>query len=227
MTILALEFSSAQRSVAIAYKDGVTEAIETGGQGTNAFGLIEKALMEARLERSRVDAIAVGLGPGSYTGIRVALAVAQGWQVASRPGSVQLLGVSSADGIAARAQAENIRGRINIVIDAQRHEFYLAVYELADGGWKEIEPLRILSRAEVELRARAKEILVGPEISRWFPGARNVHPRAAKLAQMALSRNDFVTGEALVPIYLRETNYVKVSPPVEGAPAKKVQGREA
>ena len=90
MTILALEFSSSQRSVAVA-RDGqvLAEAATAGGREMNAFSLIERVLAEARLGRDQIDCLAVGLGPGSYTGIRVALAIAQGWQLA-RP--IRLLG---------------------------------------------------------------------------------------------------------------------------------------
>ena len=77
--------------------------------------------------------IAVGLGPGSYTGIRVAISMAQGWQLAR---GVKLLGVSSAECLAAQAQAEKIFGRVNVVIDAQRNEFYLATYEISPRGWQ-------------------------------------------------------------------------------------------
>ena len=156
--------------------------------------MIEKALAEAGLEREQIDVIAVGLGPGSYTGIRVALSVAQGWQLASRNGGTKLLGVSSAECVAAQAQAEKISGRVNVVIDAQRNEFYLAAYEISAAGWREIEPLRIVTRAEVESRAGADEILIGPEVTRWFPNGRMVFPRAAMLGQLALSRSDFVAG---------------------------------
>ena len=93
--------------------------------------------------------IAVGLGPGSYTGIRAAIAVAQGWQLAR---GVKLLGVSSAECLAAQAQAEKIFGRVNVVIDAQRGEFYLATWEISDGGGKEISPLKIVPATEVAAR---------------------------------------------------------------------------
>ena len=190
----------------------ICEAIETGGQNTRAFSMIEKVLAEAKIEREQIDVIAVGLGPGSYTGIRVALSVAQGWQLASRDGGTKLLGVSSAECVAAQAQAEKISGRVNVVIDAQRNEFYLAAYEISAAGRKEIEPLRIVTRVEVESRAGANEILIGPDVTRWFPNGRMVFPRAAVLGQLALSRSDFVAGDKLEPIYLRETNFVKAPP---------------
>ena len=95
MTILALEFSSGQRSVAVVRRHAgdasfaVSEAVETGAGGTTrAFAMIQSALREAQLEREQIEVLAVGLGPGSYTGIRVALSIAQGWQLA---GGVKLL----------------------------------------------------------------------------------------------------------------------------------------
>jgi tRNA threonylcarbamoyladenosine biosynthesis protein TsaB len=218
MTILALEFSSGQRSVAVVRRRAgdasfvASEAVETGAGGTRAFGMIEDALREAGLERGQIEVIAVGLGPGSYTGIRVALSVAQGWQLASPDGGMKLLGISSAECVAAQAQAEKISGRVNVVIDAQRNEFYLATYDISAAGWKEVGTLRILTRAEVELRTGANELLIGPEVTRWFPNGRMVFPRAAMLGQLALNRNDFAAGNKLEPIYLRETNFVKAPP---------------
>src|SRR5277367_6411013 len=108
MTILALEFSSSQRSVAVARGgDVLAEASETGGHGTNAFGMIEKVLASAKIGRAEIGCLAIGLGPGSYTGVRVALSIAQGWQLAT---GVKLLGLGSTECLASQAQAEKIFG---------------------------------------------------------------------------------------------------------------------
>ena len=109
--------------------------------------MIEQALAEAKIDREQIDMIAVGLGPGSYTGIRAAISLAQGWQLAR---GLKLLGVSSAEAIAAQAWAEKIFGRVNTVIDAQRNELYLATYEINPDGWREIAPLKILSLTAVQ-----------------------------------------------------------------------------
>ena len=224
MTILALEFSSGQRSVAVVRRGAgdasfvASEVVETGAGGTRAFGMIEDALREAGLEREQIEVLAIGRGPGSYTGIRVALSVAQGWQLAARQGEVKLLGVSSAECVAAQAQAEKISGCVSVVIDAQRNEFYLASYEISAAVRKEVGPLRIVTRAGVESRAGAKEILIGPEVTRWFPNGRMVFPRAAMLGQLALNRNDFAASNQLEPIYLRETNFVKAPAGLRIAP---------
>lgn len=205
MTILALEFSSERRSVALA-RDGqvLAEAVEqSGGRGTNAFGLIETVLSTARVSRDEIGVLAVGLGPGSYTGIRAAIAIAQGWQLAT---GAKLLGVSSAEALAAQAQTENLRGVVNVVIDAQRGEFYLAKWEVMAAGRTEIAPLKIVSAAELAANSAAGEICLGPAADKVM------FPSATTIAQLASSRTEFVAAEELVPIYLRETTFVKAPP---------------
>jgi tRNA threonylcarbamoyl adenosine modification protein YeaZ len=209
MTILALEFSSAQRSVALA-RDGsvLAETSGSGGRETRAFGMIEKILASAKTGRDEVECLAVGLGPGSYTGIRAALSIAQGWQLAT---GVKLLGIGSAEVLAAQAQAGKIFGRVNVVIDAQRGEFYLAAYEISAGGIKELAPLKIAAASEVGSRARAGEILIGSEAARRFVAGNILLPQAAMLAELAAGRDNFTAGEKLEPVYLREADFVKVS----------------
>ena len=172
--------------------------------------MIEEALRDAKLEREQIDCLALGLGPGSYTGIRSAISIAQGWQLA-RP--IKLLGVSSAEAIATQAQAEGATGRVHVIVDAQRGEFYLASYDLAPSGQRETEPLQIVSATEVSQRADGGGTLIGPEVTRWFPAGKTVFPRAATLGQLALARTDFISGEKMEPIYLRETQFVKAPPP--------------
>lgn len=211
MKILALEFSSTQRSVAV-LTDGFVRgvAIQTGGRATQAFHLIERALAESQLEREQIECLAIGLGPGSYTGIRAAIALAQGWQLAR---DIRILGISSVECLAAEAQRQNCFGKINIVIDAQRKEFYLAGYEVSETVRLEVEPLRVASLGEVEAGMNAGKMVVGPEVSRWFPVGREIFPSAAALGQLAVNRTEYVSGERLEPIYLRETQFVKASPP--------------
>jgi tRNA threonylcarbamoyl adenosine modification protein YeaZ len=211
MTILALEFSSPQRSVAISRNGNVlAEAVENGGRNTAAFGMIEKVLGDAKIEREEVDAIVVGLGPGSYTGIRSAIAISQGWQLVCE---LKLIGCSSMEAIAAQAQAEKIFGRVNIAIDAQRNEFYLATYEISAADWKELEPLRIVPLTEIQSLVDGKQILIGPEVSGLFPLTKTIFPTAAALTRMTTAKCDAVPGEKLEPIYLRETNFVKTPRP--------------
>src|SRR5438270_13510688 len=118
MKILAVEFSSEQRSIAV-LMDGIVRAtaMEVATREAHSFDLIERALKEAGVEREEVERLAIGLGPGSYAGIRSAIALAQGWQLA-RP--VKLLGVSSVECLAAEAKEKGWFGTVNIIVDAQR-----------------------------------------------------------------------------------------------------------
>jgi tRNA threonylcarbamoyl adenosine modification protein YeaZ len=248
MKILALEFSSAQRSVAAwsgppnnsvagksnnedigakSCRDGIAsrekgpptehrstrqlaEVVETGVGATGALTMIDEVLRNLGWEREQIECLAIGLGPGSYTGIRGSIALAQGWQLAC---GVRLLGISSAECLAWQARAEGLAGPVNIVIDAQRGEFYVARYELGAAGCREIAPLRLVTRAEVDERDQAGEVLIGPGIKRWFPTGWVMFPSAAVLAGRAAGRNDFAAGETIKPIYLRETTFVKAPPP--------------
>lgn len=212
MKILALDFSSPQRSVAVWNGSAVaSEVVDASpGRDMKPFALIETALRQAGLSREAIECLAIGLGPGSYTGIRVAVSLAQGWQLAT---GIKLLGLSSVEGIAVQAASVAGNSQFSVVIDAQRGEFYLASYEARDGGGlRETAPLRLATRAEVEERERAGELLVGPEVTRWLPNGKIVFPQAATLARLASPRTDFLPGEKLDPIYLRETTFVKAPP---------------
>jgi tRNA threonylcarbamoyl adenosine modification protein YeaZ len=236
MKILALEFSSTQRSVAVfnasangaplgrapvvvagvesplavAAPFGLLATAAESSSGTNALGLIDQALRAASIEREHIGCIVVGLGPGSYTGIRSAIALAQGWQLGQ---PVRLLGVSSAECLAAQAHGLGWTGRVCIVIDAQRNEFSLAEYELNATGWQPVGSLRLAGREQVEARLRSGATVAGPEIGQWFPEGRLLFPSAATLAQLAAGRSHFVPGDKLEPIYLREAQFTKAKPP--------------
>src|ERR1700683_2562764 len=158
MMLLAVEFSSETRSVAVVQGGGgssavlLGRAVETGLH--RALSLVEEALRQARCEREEIETIAVGLGPGSYTGIRGAIALAQGWQLGR---GVNVIGVSSVECLAAGAEEEKIYGPLNIIVDAQRSEYYLARYDISPGAWREGEALRLASLAEIEELARLRQ----------------------------------------------------------------------
>lgn len=210
MTILAVEFSSDQRSVAIARGGTViARAEETGGRTAHAFALIERVLAEAKLEREAIDCLVVGLGPGSYAGIRAAIALAQGWQLAT---GIRLLGISTVETMAAQAAARGETGRVSIAIDAQRNEFYLATYELSAGRREVITPLHIASLDEVTKASTGSRLLVWPELHARLPQAQVLSPDAAALARLADGCTNFVAGTDLTPIYLREVNFIKAPP---------------
>lgn len=172
------------------------------------LNMVERALAQAGWEREQIECIAIGLGPGSYTGIRAAIALAQGWSLGRE---VKLLGLSSAECLAAQAHQEGLRGETSVVVDAQRGEIYLAGYALEESGVREVSPLRIVPPAAFSTGTPGQ--FIGPEVNKWFSHGRVVFPRAAMLARLACSRRDYLPGEKMEPIYLRETTFVKAPPP--------------
>ena len=214
MIILALEFSSTRHGAAVL--DTLTgrrgaSALD-GGRAVLVTTLAESALDQAGVARDQVDCIAVGLGPGSYGGIRAAIAFAQGVQLARE---VRLAGISTAECLAAQVRAAGLGGRVHIVLDAQRREFYHAPCALDASGAPLAAPLRLASFDEVAALVQEGVILAGPDIDRWFPGQRVLLPDAATLADLAAQAAARGGGEsdALEPVYQRPPGFVKAPPP--------------
>ncbi len=204
MTCLALEFSSDCRSVAVAGGGEVrSEVVHEGTRRTPVFGLIESALEQAGVSRREVECLAVGLGPGSYTGIRVAISVAQGWQLGR---GIRTIGVNSLEALAVVA-ATALPGPVLLAVDAQRGEFAAAP---AESG-RLVGPVTLLTVEELRQRQESGWHLAGPEITAVFPEAKRLFPSASVVARLAMDR-EAVPAELLVPIYLREANFVKAPP---------------
>ncbi|MDA1274755.1 MAG: tRNA (adenosine(37)-N6)-threonylcarbamoyltransferase complex dimerization subunit type 1 TsaB [Verrucomicrobia bacterium] len=217
MTVLALEFSSSIRSAAV-LSGGVSVrsgtllgyASDHGKRSVTPLRLIEQALREAQIDRRTVDLLAIGLGPGSYTGIRSAIAVAQGWQLA-RP--IELAGIGTADCLAAQAQASGWFGTVGIVIDAQRAEYYFASYKITQEARERGHFLEIRNPAQTHEANEGEMIYAGPEVTKFFAKGRTLHPDARVLGEMAAQNAERVPADALIPIYLRETSFVKAPRP--------------
>lgn len=222
MIALALEFSSSERSVAALDWPNppaaeparvLSCAHERELRPARPFALLERALAEANVDPGAVECIVVGLGPGSYTGIRGAIAIAQGWQLAR---DIKLLGVSTMEALAWQAEKLGAKGTIHIAIDAQRNEFYVARYRIAGGVRERLESLRLATASEMREIAARDEHVAGPGLTRWFPNALELQPRADAVGLLAAGRNDFLPGEKLEPIYLREITFVKAAAPRQG-----------
>lgn len=189
MKILALEFSTHLRSAAF----GGREVIDESGKGSPI-----ELLRKLEVNPAEIEGIAIGLGPGSYTGIRSALALAQGLNLARNTAAA---GISSTDVIALGAIERGIAGEVEVVVDAQRGEVYSARYELTSTTFTQTHPLQILQRPQTNK-------IVGPEAKRWDPNGILVAPMATALERLA-RRAKFVSPELLEPIYLREPSFVK------------------
>jgi tRNA threonylcarbamoyladenosine biosynthesis protein TsaB len=164
-----------------------------------------------------VELWAVGLGPGSYTGIRVGIAAAKGFALAhGRP----LVGACSVEALALEHGAKH-PGAVAVIVDARRGEVY---FSLTVAG-KTTVPLQIIALDVLPEMVSQPALFLGPEIKRYepdiarrlghhvlFPPA-NVHPRAAWVGGLAERRfgKQGRGDEKVEPIYLRPTAYVKVT----------------
>lgn len=92
---------------------------------------IDQLLREAGATRADLACVAVGRGPGSFTGVRIAVATAKGMAAAL---GVALLGLSSLDAVAWSVWKAGTCGRLLVVADAMRREVYPVFYHLDDAG---------------------------------------------------------------------------------------------
>ena len=92
---------------------------------------VDAALSDAGASMADVDAILVGRGPGSFTGVRIGVSTAKGL---ARGANVPLRGVSTLDAVAWGAWRSGVRGRLGVAADAMRGEVYPALYELDGSG---------------------------------------------------------------------------------------------
>jgi tRNA threonylcarbamoyladenosine biosynthesis protein TsaB len=130
MNILALETSSEYCSVAL-WQDGtLSERCELVGQKHSELlmPMLDALLQDEGLRIKDVDGIAFGMGPGSFTGVRIACGVTQGLALGA---DLPVVGVCT---LQALAEASG-RSRVIAALDARMSELYLAVYELRDGVW--------------------------------------------------------------------------------------------
>ena len=89
------------------------------------------ALASAGLSMANVDAVLVGRGPGSFTGVRIGIATAKGLSCGlTRP----LYGASTLDATAWTAWLAGVRGTLGVVMDAMRGEVYPGIYTLDGDG---------------------------------------------------------------------------------------------
>jgi tRNA threonylcarbamoyladenosine biosynthesis protein TsaB len=141
MIVLGFDTSTPATAVALRLPDGrTTEARDDPpagahpGHATRLLELARNVLVGAGVAWSGIDRIAVGVGPGTFTGLRVGVATARGL---AQSLSVELVGVSSLRALAAAAlTAEGSHARhgaaVLAVIDARRGEAFAAAYELGE-----------------------------------------------------------------------------------------------
>ncbi len=208
MIVLAFEFSSPARAVAIVeVRDGhfsvLIELVDRDFRNRGAVGLVQDVLARASLKPEQIDRLAVGLGPGSYTGVRSAISIAQGWQLACGTPAV---GIGSMEILAATAFDLGWRETLTLAIDAQRTEVCTATYDLSGKAPSLLTPSTIAPAASL-----VGQSIAGPEASQWSTLGRELLPSAVLLARLGAGA-DPVPAEKLEPIYLRPVAFVKAPP---------------
>src|SRR5271166_6674975 len=143
MILLGFDTATPSTTVALRLADGqMTQARddpapgEHPGHATRLLALAHGLLAGAGVSWSAVERIAVGIGPGTFTGLRVGVATARGL---AQSLSAELVGVSSAQALALRAYAECEHRDVLAVIDARRGEAFAAAYRV--GGRRSITEL--------------------------------------------------------------------------------------
>ena len=127
MHVLGIETATSIASVAIVNADQVIRELEQPMRGSHArtlLPLIDAALVAAQLELGGLDLIAVSIGPGTFTGLRIGLSVAKGLALAT---GLPVVGVPTLEAYAHRAGVRP--GLLCPVLDARKGEVYGAAFQ--------------------------------------------------------------------------------------------------
>ncbi|MGH6980733.1 MAG: tRNA (adenosine(37)-N6)-threonylcarbamoyltransferase complex dimerization subunit type 1 TsaB [Stellaceae bacterium] len=134
MYILGLDSAGNGASVALLRDGAVVSArvmSRPRGQAEILMPMIDEALREARIEARSLDAIGVATGPGSFTGLRIAVAAARGLALAT---GAPAIGVTRFAAVAAQFSGERRDGRALLVaLDTRRDDFFLQLFADRDG----------------------------------------------------------------------------------------------
>jgi tRNA threonylcarbamoyladenosine biosynthesis protein TsaB len=221
MIILGIDTATQQVGCALGGVEGVLASFHSARDRRHAETLtpaIEFICKQARLEMNEVSVVAVDVGPGLFTGLRVGIATAKAIASALR---VPMIGLSSLDLLAFPLRHSD---RLIVpVIDARRGEVFASMYRQVPGGLQRIEPYRLTTPGELasDLQARNEDcLLVGDGALRHrdaFTDARHIdigevgfaHPSASALVELAQPkalREEFVQPWELEPLYLRKSD---------------------
>ena len=162
MLVLALDTSTDMLACAVARVDnGAVDVLAAGDHlcrrraNVELVGTCQDTLAAAGLKMADVDAVLVGRGPGSFTGVRIGIATAKGLACGT---GVGLYGTSALDAMAQTAWLAGTRGRLAVVADAMRGEVYPGIYELDEKGAHRTFTAESVVKADAcvaELAARA------------------------------------------------------------------------
>jgi len=223
--LLAIETSANLCSVAVAQHGEIIEIVvsEPRGHTRHLLPAIDRLLIDAGLTLRRLDAIAVTTGPGSFTGLRIGIGVAQGLAYGADLPAVPLSSLATLAQGAIRS-GQLMRGEIAVTaLDARMDEVYWGLYQVAGELVVALRPDRVDAPHAIKLDTdppggtRYVGLGDGWKFAAQFP-LRPVRcdSQAAPLARdmiplalAALRAGATVAPEALEPRYLRDNHWQK------------------
>ncbi|MDX1900892.1 MAG: tRNA (adenosine(37)-N6)-threonylcarbamoyltransferase complex dimerization subunit type 1 TsaB [Gammaproteobacteria bacterium] len=216
MKLLAIDTSYGICSVALEvdgqiYSKHLAEIRQSG----QVLCLIDELLKTAGISISALKAIAVSCGPGSFTGIRIAVSAAQGIAFA---GGLPVVPISSLAVLAQSAYERHGWTDILTAMDARMQEIYFATWKVNPEGYVEvIDDEKLIIPSKISLSKEMNWYGVGdawthyPEQMAYRPRVidAEILPLAVFLLSLAkpfFSRGQWVSAQDVVPTYLREMN---------------------
>ncbi|NMR33521.1 tRNA (adenosine(37)-N6)-threonylcarbamoyltransferase complex dimerization subunit type 1 TsaB [Chryseobacterium aquaticum] len=220
MKILYLETSSKNCSVAISDGEKMLcvceEVSENYKQSESLHTFVEWALEGAEISLKDIDAVSLGKGPGSYTGLRIGAASAKGFCYGLK---IPLVAVNSMESMIQPFLGQNYNLVISLV-DARRMEVYTAVYDGNSG--KELIPTeaKVLDETSFQEFKDKKVLFVGDGAAKAkdildLPNAEfktDIYPSAQYLVKKTLEKiqnKDFEDIAYFEPFYLKEFHGIK------------------
>lgn len=196
MSILAIESSTTHGSVAVLGREGALLFEHRFVADRTHSSALFAALERARGEAGDWDAIVVGLGPGSYAGVRIAISAAIGLALTT---GAELLGIPSVATLEVGARAYAAIG------DARRETFY---WTQVDAGIC-VEGPELVSAPELASRLAQSRVPVFASEPLASFSAELAHPSATRAAHLVLAGRGITARGDLEPIYLREPHITR------------------
>lgn len=218
--ILVLENSGMCGSIAITAPGICLAEYSLTSEVTHSKRLLsslEFLIREAGIDWPDIDAIAVSLGPGSFTGLRIGLTTAKGLVMAT---GKKLIGLSSLDGLAVQLQDSD--KLICPAIDARKKQVYAALYRNTGPECKRISPQLAISPQDLSAMINEPVVFIGDggvlykDILQARLGDRAhfalpeiYFPRAAAIGSLALNKwhaQEFLDPISATPLYVRPSD---------------------